>query len=143
MRKTIEKKRYDTATAKAMGNWQRGLPSERGYILETLYQKKTGEYFLHCQGGSRSRYAQRIAPNTWGSGERVIPFSEEEANAWADNHLTDAAYNVVFEEAPHESTLTAITLMLSPSTIEKLHQQALLRNCETYELAEEVLAKNL
>lgn len=143
MRETIAKKRYDTSTAQAMGNWQRGLPSERGYILETLYQKKTGEYFLHCQGGSRSRYAKRIAPNTWGNGECVIPFSEEEAQAWAENHLTDAAYNVVFEDVPRESILTPLTLMLQPSVIEKLHQLARERNCEPHELAEELLVTNL
>jgi len=143
MRKIIEKKHYDTATAKALGNWQRGVPSERGFLMETLYQKKTGEYFLHCEGGSRSRYAQWIAPNTWGNGERLIPLSAEEANDWAENHLTDAIYNVVFSETPKESAFTPVTLQLSPSVMDKLQKMSVECNCEPHELAEEVLAKNL
>ena len=143
MRKTIANRLYDTATAKAMGNWQRGLASERGHISETLYLKKTGEYFLYCQGGSRSRYAQKIGPNTWASGERIIPVSEEEAHTWAENHLTDAAYNVIFNGRSDEAVLTPLTLMLKAATIERLNRVARERDHEPYEIVEELLAKHL
>ena len=79
MHKTIANKLYDTATARVLGNWQKGYLSDRGYLSETLYLKKTGEYFLHGEGGPRSRYAQRVAPNTWGYGERILPLTNEKA----------------------------------------------------------------
>ena len=143
MRKTIANKLYDTATAKAVGNWQRGLPFERGYISETLYLKKTGEYFLHGEGGSRSRYAQRVAPNTWGNGERIIPLANEEAHDWAENHLNAATYDVVFGEINDDGSQIPVTLKLKTVTTEKLHRLARERGCQLSELAEEILSKNL
>lgn len=143
MRKTIANKLYDTETAKPMGNWQRGYESDKGYISETLYLKKTGEYFLHGQGGSRSRYAQRTAPNTWGFGERIIPFSNEEAHAWAENHLTESAFDVVFGDVPDDGRLTSVTLKLRASTAEKLHRLARKDGRQLSEFAEEIIARAL
>lgn len=100
MQKTIANKLYDTATAKAMGNWQRGYSSERGYISETLYLKKSGEYFLHGEGGPRSRYALRTAPNTWGYGGTIIPFTDEEAHAWAKTASRKTPMTRYLEQTP-------------------------------------------
>ena len=140
MHKTIANKLYDTATAKALGNWQKGYSSERGYISETLYLKKTGEYFLHGEGGPRSRYAQRVGPNAWGYGERIIPLSNEEAHMWAETHLNEAAYEVVFGAIADDGTLTPVTLKLRASTAEKLHRAAREQGRQLSELAEEILS---
>jgi hypothetical protein len=143
MHKTIANKLYDTSTAKAMGNWQKGYTSDRGYLSETLYLKKTGEYFLHGEGGPRSRYAQRVAPNTWGYGERIIPLTHEEAHAWAENHLTETAYEVVFGAIPDDGSLTSITVKLRTSTTEKLHRVAREQGRQISELTDELLARAL
>ena len=143
MQKTIANKVYDTETAKAMGNWQRGFSSERGYISETLYLKKTGEYFLHGEGGPRSRYAQRVAPNTWGYGERIIPLSHEEAHAWAENHLTENAYDKVFGANAHEEPLTPVLLRLKPAVAEKLQNAAREHSSAVSDYAEALIAQAL
>ncbi len=143
MQQTIAGKDYDTETAKAMGNWQRGLSSDRGYISETLYQCKAGDYFLHGEGGSRSRYAQRIAPNTWGYGERIIPMSAEEAHDWAENHLTDNVYDKAFGANAHNEILTPLLVRLKPAVLEKLTQTAREHNSQLADMAEALIAQAL
>ena len=143
MHKTIANKLYDTATAKALGNWQKGYSSERGYISETLYLKKTGEYFLHGEGGPRSRYAQRVGPNAWGYGERIIPMSHEEAHAWAENHLTENAYDKVFGANARDEVLTPVLVRLKPETAEKLIQAAREQKCQPADVAEDLIERAL
>lgn len=143
MQVIIGKIDYDTETARAMGNWQRGVASDKGYISETLYQRKTGEYFLHGEGGSRSRYAQRTAPNTWGYGERIIPMSHEEAHAWAENHLTENAYDKVFGANARDEVLTPVLVRLKPETAEKLIQAAREQKCQPADVAEDLIERAL
>ena len=139
MQQTINNKVYDTATAKAMGNWQRGYSSERGYISETLYQASGGYYFLHGEGGPRSRYAQRVAPNTWGYGERIIPFSSEEAQAWAETHLTEHAYDGVFGANASEEPRTPVLVRVRAEIAEKLMEAARKQKCQPADIAEELI----
>ena len=143
MHRTIANKVYDTDTAHALGNWQRGYSSERGFISETLYQKKNGEYFLHGEGGPRSRYAQRVAPNTWGYGERIIPFTNEEAHAWAENHLTESAYDTAFGANANDMNLTLMMVRLKSVYADKLSQLAQEQGRQPVDLAEEIIARAL
>ena len=47
MKKIINSKKYDTKTAKEIGIYCASLSvSDFGYFEETLYRKKTGEFFL-------------------------------------------------------------------------------------------------
>ena len=139
MHRTIANKTYDTTTAKALGNWQKGYASERGYISETLYLKKNGEYFLHGEGGPRSRYAQRVAPNTWGYGERILPLSNDEAHAWAENHLNEPIFEGIFSGVEDDGTLTSVTFKLHAATVEKLNRVAHEKGCQMSELVEAML----
>ncbi|NLI22231.1 MAG: hypothetical protein GX418_11890 [Clostridiales bacterium] len=143
MQQFIDNRLYDTETAKPMGNWQRGFSSERGYISETLYQTPEGEYFLHGEGGPRSRYAQRTAPNTWGYGERLIPFSNEEAHEWAENHLTEDAVHTAFVKKGYDGCMTPMMIHLRCGTAEKLTRLAAEQGRQPSELAEEMIAKGL
>ena len=143
MHKTIANKVYDTTTAKALGSWTKGYSSDRGYLCETLYLKKTGEYFLHGEGGPRSRYAQRVGPNTWGYGERILPMGNEEAHDWAENHLNSAAYEVVFGAVEDSEDLIPITVKLRASTAERLHRAARERGGQLSDLTDELLNKAL
>lgn len=55
MKKIINGKKYDTDTAKEVGYSNNGLLStDIDYIEETLYQKKTGEFFLYGEGGCKN-----------------------------------------------------------------------------------------
>lgn len=77
MKKIINRKKYDTETAKAVGSWDNGNPGIN-YVEETLYRKKTGEYFLHGEGGPNTRYCW-MGGNNSSYGERIMPMTEGEA----------------------------------------------------------------
>ncbi len=143
MQQVIDNKLYDTETAKPLGNWQRGYSSERGYISETLYITESGDYFLYGEGGSRSRYAKRVAPNTWGYGERILPFSNEEANAWAENHLTEADFYAAQKEVAYKGCLTPMMIRLQCATADKLKKMAAEQGRKASELAEEMICQEL
>ena len=139
MQQTIANKVYDTDTAKGLGNWRRGISSERGYISETLYQIDSGDYFLYGEGGPRSRYAKRVAPNTWGYGERILPFTTEEAHAWADTHLTENAFDKVFGANATDEILTSVLIRLRPEVAQLLAQAASEQKCQMSDVAESLI----
>lgn len=47
---------YNTESATTVAEWCNNLPrSEFDYCEETLYRKRTGEYFLYGEGGAGAR----------------------------------------------------------------------------------------
>ena len=77
MNKTINGKRYDTEKAKPVGEAGNGLyPGDLDYYCETLYLKRTGEFFLHMEGGPRSGCAKADGTG-WVGGEELRPVSFE------------------------------------------------------------------
>ncbi len=85
MKTIIDGKTYNTETAKFIkrDKYSEGIPtSDLEYYAERLYQKKTGEYFLYGNGGPNSKYSKQTRENEWTSGEKIIPLTEVEANAW-------------------------------------------------------------
>ena len=113
MKKIINKKLYDTDTAKNLGADGNGYNgNDFNCVNETLYRKRTGEYFLHGEGGARSRYASRVG-NMWGWGEQIIPLTYDEAQDWAGKHLTADEYAEIFgmpDEGDDSKTVLTITL---------------------------------
>lgn len=73
MDKIINGKRYNTKTAKFIGKREYGDYGDYEHVREELYQKKTGELFLYCEGGPETGYGKRIGPNTWTGGKCIIP----------------------------------------------------------------------
>ena len=70
MRKIINNKVYDTATATWIGLSDNGHEyNALSYSGETLYRKRTGEYFLHGEGGPMTSYAVRTGSNNWRGSE--------------------------------------------------------------------------
>ena len=66
MRKIINNKVYDTSTAAMIGLSDNGHEyHDLAYSGETLYRKRTGEYFLHGEGGPMTSYAVRTGSNNW------------------------------------------------------------------------------
>ena len=97
MRKVIDGKLYDTDTAKEMGLWHSTWDHrDFHYVAERLYQKRTGEYFLHGEGGPMSKYAESVGQNAWEGGEKIIPLSVENARKWAEDHLDADDYAQIF-----------------------------------------------
>lgn len=97
MKKIINGKKYDTATAKAVGEWDNGYCGSHQYCNETLYLKRTGEYFLYGEGGPASKYCTYYG-SMRSAGEDIIPLTESEAREWVEKHLTADNYEEIFGE---------------------------------------------
>lgn len=97
MKKIITNKLYDTDTAKKICHASdRDDANPDNYWTETLYRKRTGEFFLHCSGGAASRYARKLGQGKWESGEEIIPLSLENARNWANAHLLEKEFDEIF-----------------------------------------------
>lgn len=99
MKKIIDGRIYDTETAKLVGEpWSpAGLgPGDSDWCEETLYRKRTGEFFLRGEGGPRTRYAMPYGQSGWTGGERIMPMTYDQARQWAEDHLDADEYVAVF-----------------------------------------------
>lgn len=97
MKKIINGKKYDTKTAQCVGEWDSGHPyNDFNWCSESLYRKKTGEFFLHGEGGALSKYTTTLDQNSWSGGEEIIPMSEKEAKNWAEESLDGDDYEDIF-----------------------------------------------
>ena len=94
----INGKKYDTETAKELANDSFLYPGDFRYWSETLYQKRNGEYFLHGEGGPLSQYARFVGMTARTNGEKIIPFTIEEAMQWAEKHLEGNEFEKIFGE---------------------------------------------
>ena len=97
MKKVINGKMYNTDTAKRMADWYYGCPGDFEYYEEVLYKKKTGEFFLYGEGGPRSKYSDSNGSETYGTCE-IIPYSEEQARKWVEEHCSGDTYEEIFGE---------------------------------------------
>ena len=97
MRKVIKNKLYDTETAKRVGQAFSDYPvSDFHYWEETLFLKKTGEYFLYAKGGAASKYNRQLGQNEWCGDVKIIPITAEQAREWAECNLEVEDYAYYF-----------------------------------------------
>lgn len=96
MKKIINGKLYDTRTARKVGGYHNGL-RDFAWCSEDLYRKRTGEFFLHGEGGARSQYAERDGDLIC-DGARILPMTFEEARKWAEEKLDADDYAEIFGE---------------------------------------------
>lgn len=98
MKKIIEKKVYNTETAKEIGWCGNGCHvNDFNYMRQTLYQTKRGQYFLHCEGGANTCYSERVG-NMYCAGEVIKLMTEPEARLWAEENLEADEYIEHFGE---------------------------------------------
>ena len=96
MRKVINGKRYDTSTAKRLAERDNGnFTSNLDLVVETLYRTKSGNFFIHGEGGARTIYGKWVADNQVG-GEQIVPISLDGAKEWAEKHLDGNEYEEIF-----------------------------------------------
>ena len=125
MKKIISNKLYDTETAKEIATNSHGEgPRDFHYYEETLYRKKTGEYFLHGYGGPASRYAESRGQNTWGSGEKIIPMSLESAQEWGEENMDADDYQKEFGPVSEEGGRTTLSVCMDTATAERIRREA-------------------
>jgi hypothetical protein len=99
MKKIINGKLYNTETATALASWHNHyFPHDFNRVDETLYRKRTGEFFIHGEGGAMTRYNQRVSGGGWCGGEGIVPLTMDEAVEWAEVHLDADDYIKIFGE---------------------------------------------
>lgn len=97
MKKIINGRLYDTDTAKAIGSYSNGYGAGDLYYLdETLYRKKTGEFFLFGDGGAWTIYGVECGNRCWSGGTGIYPISEKDAQEWVEEHLDADTYMELF-----------------------------------------------
>lgn len=144
MKKIINGKVYDTETAKNCGEWESSpYRNDFSWFCETLFQKKTGEFFIYGQGNAASPFAQVLSQNVRCSGEKITPIAYVEAQEWAEEHLDGDGYITLFGEPEEDSSKSAIHLHLSNTLIDKLKKSAAMKDISISELVEQIVTANL
>lgn len=126
MKKIINGKLYDTDTAKEIKTIRNGNgPRDFHHITETLYRKRTGEYFIHGEGGPMSRYAVSCGQNEWSGSEQIIPLDYNAAKKWAEEHMSADAYMAEFGPVGEgDRDRTALSISLDAATAERIRREA-------------------
>ena len=124
MKKIINGKRYDTDTAERVGTWDNGhYTSDFQYCSEDLYRKRSGEYFLHGEGGALSKYASSSG-NGSGWGENIRPLTLAQAQEWAEKHLDGDEYERIFGVVDESSEKTTTSISLTPADLKLIKEKA-------------------
>lgn len=110
MKKIIDGHKYDTNTAKKIGEESYNCSGDLDFCEEELFRTKSGMYFIHGCGGPQSRYAENVGQNEWAQGSRIIPLSEESAKEWAENALDADEYEAVFGEVEEDTAQISATI---------------------------------
>lgn len=138
MNKVIGGKRYDTEKAKASGYWDNGLEyRDFAYYGETLYVKRTGEFFIYREGGPMSVMSQPEGTGFRG-GEGILPLTYDEAKAWAEEKLDANGYSELFGE-PDDGTQSLYISSISNTAKSNLEREAAKRGCTQAKIVEELL----
>lgn len=144
MKKVIRGRVYDTETAIELGSTYGGAEnrSDFNYWEETLYKKRTGEYFLYCFGGALSHYGEWHG-NSGGSGEQIKPLSYEDAKTWAEESLDGDKYISEFGEPEENGDRTMLTFSITEGASNLLKRAAQKRDMSASALVEELIREHL
>lgn len=124
MKKIINNKVYDTATAKKVGEWYKNWEDQMYRVTEELYRKRTGEFFLYGYGGPGSKYGVSSGNGNWSSSEEIIPLTYESAQKWAENYLDGDEYEAIFGEVVEDDTKTMVAIYIQSSKAEQYKRAA-------------------
>ena len=143
MKKIISGKVYNTETAREVGYASHGGCTSFDFYEETLYRKKTGEFFLYGSGNAASKYAEQIEQNTWSGGDEVIPLSYENAQKWAEENLDADDYEAVFGKVEEDDSRKTVGISISTATFEAGKRLASQRGISFSALIESLLEKEI
>lgn len=124
MKRIIKGKQYNTETAERVGQWDNGhFTNDFNYCSEDLYRKRTGEFFLHGEGGAMSMYSSNEGNNS-GWCEQIIPLTYHEAQEWAEKHLTGDEYEEIFGEVSEDDSRVSLNLSMKTAEAEIIKRNA-------------------
>lgn len=143
MKKIIKGKMYDTDTAKCIGKYTNGTPpNHMTYYEETLYRKKTGEYFLFVKGNDCSKHAKMLDDFDYVASEDICYLSFDKARDWAEECLPPDTYMTEFEVIPDDvDEKVSITFYIPSSLGEKLKMEARKEGQGTSEYLSNILSE--
>jgi len=142
MQKIINGKKYNTETAEQVGFYRnRYGRNDFNWLEETLYKKRTGEFFLFGEGGPASHYCTWIDNNNRTSGEKIVPLTFEEARKWAEKHLEVEEYEEIFGEVDEAGETKGVMYSLPVNLIEKVKRKATERRITASQLVAELIEK--
>lgn len=129
MRKAIDGHRYDSEAAHEVGSWDNGVAhGDLDAVMETLHRTKAWLYFLHGEGGARTRYGRQDGLGGWTAGEAVTPLGPEEARRWAEEHLTGEEYEAEWG-TPEEGEVRAMSVRVPESVYRAIREASAAQGC--------------
>ena len=102
MKAVIKNKLYNTETAKEIAYWSNGMSySDFRFAEETLYQKKTGGFFVLGHGGAMSCYGEACTGG-YCAGSSIRPLTIKEAKEWLEEYADADTYITVFGDVEEQ-----------------------------------------
>lgn len=141
MRKIIKNKVYDTDTAMLIKQADHpNITSGEGSCKQSLYRKKTGDYFLFVDGARTDVFHSLALENNAHDRERhIYALTYEQARSWAEEEMTADEWLEIFEPVEDDS-LTAFNLTLSASAVSKFRLAAQRQQISQRELMERLIS---
>lgn len=142
MKKIINGKLYDTDKARELGSWASTWDvRDFHHVIETLYVKRTGEYFLHGVGGPASKYARSVGQNSWSGDEKIIPLTVKAAKEWAEEHLSADEYEAIWGLPDEDAEDVALNISIPARLMAQIRQAAAEQSKSITEYVVEQLGK--
>lgn len=137
MQRRIKTQMYDTNTARLIGEYINHINDET--VHETLYKKRTGEYFLYIK-------PEKSDNNVFSIQESIQPISYAKAKEWfkkankTDKNLaTDDVYNYEFGITTKIEEREMTTIKLSRLAKRKLERMSIKQGISQSEIIENLI----
>lgn len=124
MKRYIKNKVYDTDTARFIGRIGYSNPGDLNYWSDNLYQKKTGEFFMFCEGGAMSKYSKQTGDNEWSGDWTIKPVNYDEAEKWAQINLDADTYEKYFVAQTDDDGKVQMGINVSKANAERLRKNS-------------------
>lgn len=140
MQKIINGKKYNTDTAEMVGTYCNNYGrNDFNWMEETLYKKRTGEFFLFGEGGAASKYCTWLDGHNRCGGEKIVPMTFDDAREWAEKHLEVEEYEAIFGEVEESGETKGVMYSLPVALIEKVKRTAQERRCSASQVIEDLI----
>ena len=141
MKRIINNKVYDTHTARSLGHITYAPEDRLNGWAEELFVKRTGEYFLHCEGGPESKYGRKTGENSWSGAETIQPLTYAEARDWAEKNLDPDEYIAHFNPVYEDEGRTSLSISVSGEAAAAARKAAALAGCTLSTYIEQLILR--
>lgn len=139
MRRIIGGRVYDTSTSRLIGAVEQGEPGTPCWYRASLYRKRTGETYIHEEGGAASPVASDLGGGVYGPGESIEPLGYDAAQAWARDHLKPEEAERLYRDARSERG--PLGIKAAPETRERLRRAAARYGRHQGDILDEVITR--